>query len=466
MKFSSNVEFEKYTTTARDARVAVGKMPVGSVIENTTTGTVQWRKNASTWLDIGAAPGASLTPVAYQANPTLASLRDAMVQFGGMSPQPTYQVSGQITGTGNDNVALALVGTITYNTTTDGSGNFSFPAVVDGSYTLTPTKAGYYTTPASRSVVVAGADMTGQNFTIAVSTSSATTSATKVYIPQISAVNRLRSVQKSPRALNAELYPGVAVNCYTPTYHNGRLFLPTATGIVLVYDDNDVLRATINPGIGAQIFAVHAVGTKLLLVGSTHIQFGTYTNGSPDVWTAGNKVANSIYPQDSTLFNGEVWITGTYSASPTPHNVVRYNVNTEAMVRSNIFAGTANLLAICAGDTTIAVQNTTNGTIRIIDPATLATIGAGSLNAASNPNNMAFSRGKFWITFGGNLFALTPSGNTAIPPGFAASGCVADADFVYVFNNAQTGLVVVDADLNTVNGSTVSGLSAPAYYIQ
>ena len=422
------------------------------------------KKSDNTILRFGT--GGSFTPQPYQASPTVTTLRDALVASGVMSAQVTYTVSGVISGDSPVGVDLALVGANTYNTTSGVGGIFNLTGVPDGSYVLTPTKAGHFITPVNRNVVVSGANITGQNFTIAVSSSSPTTSATKVYVPQINATNRLRSVQKSPRALNTELYAGVTVNVYTPTYHNSRLFLPTQDGRVFVYDDNDVLRTTISPAIGGQIFAVHAVGKKLMLVGSTHIQFGTYDNGSPDVWTPGNKVANVIYPQDSTLFNGEVWITGTYAASPTPHNVVRYNVTTEALVRSNLFAGTnANLLAIQAGDTTIAVQNTTTGTIRIIDPATLATVGTGSVNAGSNPNNIAFSRGKFWVTFGGNLFALTTSGNTPIPPGFAANGCVADADFVYVFNNALR-LVVVNADTNTVDGSTISGLSSPAYYIQ
>lgn len=461
------------TTTQRDAIPAFIRV-TGLRIFNITT-NIDERWNGAAW--VAASSGGSFTPMAYVAPPATNSDADQQtwiqnfitqaIAAGVMAAPPTYQVSGQITGTGNDNVALSLVGTQTYNTNTDGSGNFSFPAVVDGTYTLTPTKAGHFTTPVNRNVVVSGANITGQNFTIAVSSSSATTSATKVFVPQINATNRLRSIQKGTRTLNTELYAGVTVNVYTPTYHNGRAFFPSQDGRVFVCDDNDVLRTTISPAIGGQIFAVHAVGNKLLLVGSTHIQFGTYDNGSPDVWTPGNKVANVIYPQDSTFFNGEVWITGTYSASPTPHNVVRYNINTEAFVRSNLFAGTnANLLAIQAGDTTIAVQNTTSGTIRIIDPATLATVGTGSVNAGSNPNNIAFSRGKFWVTFGGNLFALTTSGSAAIPPGFAANGCVSDADFVYVFNNALTGMVVINADTNTVDGSTISGLSSPAYYIQ
>jgi hypothetical protein len=390
-----------------------------------------------------------------------------LINKGFMQPPPTYTVSGNITGSVQngvsvelrENVSDNLVGTVTSNA----SGNYQFTLVPAGTYRVIPALSGHYFTPGAPVLTVSA--NTTQNFTSAVSTSSATTSATKVYVPQISATNRLRSVQKSPRALNTELYPGVTTNIYTPAYHNGRVFLPTQDGRVLVYDDNDVLRTTISPGIGGQIFAVYGVGNKLCMIGSTHVQFGTYTNGSPDVWTAGNKVANAIYPQDSTLFAGEVWITGLFSNSPTPHNCVRYNINTEAIVRSNIFAG-ANLLAIHAGDTTIAVQNTTAGNIRIIDPVTLNTVGAQILNIGANPNNIAFAQGKFWVTASGNLYAFTPSSVVAIPPGFAASGCVADTDYVYVFNSAQTGLVVVNASTNAVDGSTVSGLTSAAYYIQ
>jgi hypothetical protein len=76
----------------------------------------------------------------------------------------TYAISGTITGAGSTGVTVTLSGTSSATTTTDSSGNFSF-TVVDGTYTITPTKSGYAFTPTNRSVTVSGATATGVSFT-------------------------------------------------------------------------------------------------------------------------------------------------------------------------------------------------------------------------------------------------------------------------------------------------------------
>ena len=48
--------------------------------------------------------------------------------------------------------------------TTDGTGAYTFATLADGSYTLTPSLAGYTFSPATISATVSGADVTGQDF--------------------------------------------------------------------------------------------------------------------------------------------------------------------------------------------------------------------------------------------------------------------------------------------------------------
>jgi peptidoglycan hydrolase CwlO-like protein len=82
-------------------------------------------------------------------------------------PATTYSISGMVTlnGTGLQNVIVSLTGTATNAAITDASGNYSFAGVQNGSYTVTPTKAGYSFKPSSISVTVSGANVTGRNFT-------------------------------------------------------------------------------------------------------------------------------------------------------------------------------------------------------------------------------------------------------------------------------------------------------------
>ncbi|MDA0746794.1 MAG: SUMF1/EgtB/PvdO family nonheme iron enzyme, partial [bacterium] len=75
-----------------------------------------------------------------------------------------YGISGQVTeeGVGIPGVQLMLNGSTI--ATTDENGNYRLPVLTDGAYTVVPSKASYAFTPASRSVTVEGADVSGQDF--------------------------------------------------------------------------------------------------------------------------------------------------------------------------------------------------------------------------------------------------------------------------------------------------------------
>ena len=84
----------------------------------------------------------------------------------------TWSISGTIspaaTGSG---ATVTLSGAASATTTADGAGNFSLTGLANGSYTVTPSKAGYTFTPASRAATVNGANVTAVSFT-AVTTAS------------------------------------------------------------------------------------------------------------------------------------------------------------------------------------------------------------------------------------------------------------------------------------------------------
>ena len=78
---------------------------------------------------------------------------------------PTYSLTGTVTGVWVRNVTVTLSGAGTGTTVTDASGNFSFSNLPAGSYTVTPSLAGYTYSPAAP-VVALNANTT-QNFTAA-----------------------------------------------------------------------------------------------------------------------------------------------------------------------------------------------------------------------------------------------------------------------------------------------------------
>jgi hypothetical protein len=81
---------------------------------------------------------------------------------------PTFTISGTVTPKASGaGVAMLLTGPTGATATTDASGNYSFPGLPNGTYTITPNKSGFTFTPASLSETLSGANKAGVNFTAA-----------------------------------------------------------------------------------------------------------------------------------------------------------------------------------------------------------------------------------------------------------------------------------------------------------
>lgn len=98
---------------------------------------------------------------------TISGVNATGQNFTGTSAVATYSISGKVltsSGTPITGVPITLSGNATGSTTTDSLGRYKFTGLVNGSYTVTPSMTGYTFTPASRSVTITGANITGQNF--------------------------------------------------------------------------------------------------------------------------------------------------------------------------------------------------------------------------------------------------------------------------------------------------------------
>ena len=90
--------------------------------------------------------------------------------LGGGTPPVTYTVSGTITTSAGAGISGVTVSTGSASATTNASGAYTLTGIANGTYTLTPSLSGYTFSPASRSVTVSSANVTGQNFTGSVTT--------------------------------------------------------------------------------------------------------------------------------------------------------------------------------------------------------------------------------------------------------------------------------------------------------
>jgi len=77
-----------------------------------------------------------------------------------------YSISGTVTlsTAGLSGVTMMLYGSISATTLTDASGNYTLRNLSNGSYTVTPDKAGYTFTPSNLPVTISGASASGKNF--------------------------------------------------------------------------------------------------------------------------------------------------------------------------------------------------------------------------------------------------------------------------------------------------------------
>jgi len=80
-------------------------------------------------------------------------------------PPATYSISGTVSGDISQSVNIAVSGAMSASVSTDANGDYSVSGLPSGSYTVTPSKAGYTFTQASKSVVISGADSSGHDFT-------------------------------------------------------------------------------------------------------------------------------------------------------------------------------------------------------------------------------------------------------------------------------------------------------------
>lgn len=74
----------------------------------------------------------------------------------------TFSISGSA---GVAGATVSYTGTSSGSVTADGSGNYTIPGLANGSYTITPSLAGYTFSPTSQSETISGSNITGVNFT-------------------------------------------------------------------------------------------------------------------------------------------------------------------------------------------------------------------------------------------------------------------------------------------------------------
>jgi hypothetical protein len=142
---------------------------------------------------------------------------------------PTFTLSGTISpASAGSGAAVVLTGPVGATTTANSSGNYSFPGLTNGTYSVTPTKSGFNFTPATQTATINGANLTGVNFTGAQGSQqvhsvalawSASTSTVAGYNVYRSTVNGSGYAKLNTSLINALTYSDDAVSSGTTYFY-------------------------------------------------------------------------------------------------------------------------------------------------------------------------------------------------------------------------------------------------------
>jgi parallel beta-helix repeat protein len=198
---------------------------------------------------------------------------------------PTYSISGTITpSTNGSGATVRLSGAASATTTTDNSGNYSFSGLHSGSYTVTPSKAGFGFGPTNQGATITTANVTGVNFTASPAIAGGVNIFPGDDIPNI--------VNANPGGTTFVIYPG--------TYRINQPIYPK-DGDSFIGQTECAPPANTCPAIisGSIIIGSLAVfdGTNYKVTGQTQ-QGATGSNGICDTGWEG-----CIYPED-LFFDG------------------------------------------------------------------------------------------------------------------------------------------------------------------
>lgn len=230
----------------------------------------------------------------------------------------TYTVSGAITpaslGSGTT-VTLSQNGTAIATATADVNGNYSFPGVTNGTYSVTPTKSGVNFTPTSQSVTVNGGPATATAFaaTATISGNISPTNSGVGALVTLNGPNQL-TLTATANASGNYSFTGLQTGSYTVTPDKaGYTFTPTSQGV------------SITSGSGTANFTATPIQTYTISGTVSPAAAGSGTlltlSGSPSSTTTADSSGNYSF---TGLGNGTYTVTPSktgYTFSPTSQTV-------------------------------------------------------------------------------------------------------------------------------------------------
>jgi hypothetical protein len=270
------------------------------------------------------------------------------------SPNGTgYEISGNISPaslSAGSQITLSQSGNTVAAVTADGSGNFAFTNVQNGTYTITPSKTGVSFSPPSTSVIISGVNITGAHFT---ATSQAWSISGNI-APALSGVNvaltGAANANTTTGSFENYIFTGLANGAYvvTPSL-SGYTFTPASQNVNI--NGSNVTGINFN---GGSVPTWTISGSITPAAGGITVNLTGTSNGS----TATDSLGNYAF---GGLTNGSYVLTPSqagYTFTPTSFNVA---VNGSNVTGQN-FTRQQSMNGVLAIDVNISQDNATSTT--------------------------------------------------------------------------------------------------------
>jgi hypothetical protein len=296
---------------------------------------------------------------------------------------PTWSISGAVSPASlGANVTVSLSGTSSATTTTDASGNFSFANLVNGSYTVTPSKTGVTFSPSSQNITVSGANVTGVNFTIPTWTISGTLSPASNSSGATVALTGTSSASTTADSSGNYTFSGLLNGSYTVT--------PSKAGFTFTPPNQGVTISNAN---------VSGVNFNTQTVSSTSIAIDVNT---PKDQSAASKTVAS--PTFSTIAGNELLLAFVSTDDPgtgtniTVTGVAGGGLTWALVVRSNTQRGTSEIwrafsaAALTNVTVTATLSKSVNSSLAVMTFTgvdTSGTNGSGAIGATASTSSNA-----------------------------------------------------------------------------
>jgi Domain of unknown function (DUF4082)/Bacterial Ig domain len=393
---------------------------------------------------------------------------------------PAFTITGTINGAGGAGATVNLSGPITASTTADASGNYSFGAVTNGSYTVTPSHTGFVFAPINQSVTVNGSNVTVPAFTASAQTYTitGTISGTGGNGATVS-LSGASTATTTANASGAYTFTGVANGSYTVTPSKAGFVFTPASQAVTVSGAN----ATANFSSAVQTFTItgtiSGTGGNGATVSLSGASTATTTANASGVYTF-TGVANGSYTVTPSK-TGFVFTPVSQAVTVNGANATANFTSAQAFTISGTISGaggsgatvtltgatTATVTANASGVYSFSVANgsytvTPTKTGFIFTPASQSVTVSGANKTANFSSTATF-------TISGTISGAGGSGATVTLTGASTATTTANASGVYSFTvtngsytvtPTKTGFVYTPAS----QAVTVSGANKTANF--